>query len=182
MVARCARQKAAALPRRPRRGRGGCPPPPRTKWTRRVPHPVLIGHASPPPVLGGLPPDRDAPPSPQRAPAADANGANGFKRANGSKRGTEPGGSGGGAAAAPDAAAVPLPPPSPSPYASPYRTHARALAQATRLALELVLRFARHHARIDREAIREARAAHPAAWAGVPPPVLSGHAASLTPY
>jgi hypothetical protein len=21
------------------------PPPPRTKWTRRVPHPVLIGHA-----------------------------------------------------------------------------------------------------------------------------------------
>ena len=22
-----------------------CPPPPRTKWTRRVPHPVLIGHA-----------------------------------------------------------------------------------------------------------------------------------------
>ena len=28
------------------------PPPPRTKWTRRVPHPVLIGHAaSPHPVL-----------------------------------------------------------------------------------------------------------------------------------
>jgi len=27
---------------------GGCPPPPppRTKWTRRVPHPVLIGHAA----------------------------------------------------------------------------------------------------------------------------------------
>jgi hypothetical protein len=24
------------------------PPPPRTKWTRRVPHPVLIGHAAPP--------------------------------------------------------------------------------------------------------------------------------------
>ena len=23
-----------------------CPPPPRTKWTRRVPHPVLIGHAA----------------------------------------------------------------------------------------------------------------------------------------
>ena len=22
------------------------PPPPRTKWTRRVPHPVLIGHAA----------------------------------------------------------------------------------------------------------------------------------------
>ena len=30
------------------------PPPPRTKWTRRVPHPVLIGHAaSPHPVLIG---------------------------------------------------------------------------------------------------------------------------------
>jgi hypothetical protein len=26
-------------------GRAGCPPP-RTKWTRRVPHPVLIGHAA----------------------------------------------------------------------------------------------------------------------------------------
>jgi tRNA A37 threonylcarbamoyltransferase TsaD len=26
------------------------PPPPRTEWTRRVPHPVLIGHAS---FLGG---------------------------------------------------------------------------------------------------------------------------------
>ena len=23
-----------------------CGPPPRTKWTRRVPHPVLIGHAA----------------------------------------------------------------------------------------------------------------------------------------
>ena len=22
------------------------PPPPRTKWTRRIPHPVLIGHAA----------------------------------------------------------------------------------------------------------------------------------------
>jgi hypothetical protein len=29
------------------RGGGvGCPPPSRTKWTRRVPHPVLIGHAA----------------------------------------------------------------------------------------------------------------------------------------
>ena len=27
-------------------GAGGVPPPPRTKWTRRVPHPVLIGHAA----------------------------------------------------------------------------------------------------------------------------------------
>ena len=28
-------------------GAGRCaPPPPRTKWTRRVPHPVLIGHAA----------------------------------------------------------------------------------------------------------------------------------------
>ena len=29
-------------------GSGGAPPPlpPRTKWTRRVPHPVLIGHAA----------------------------------------------------------------------------------------------------------------------------------------
>ena len=30
------------------RGRGARPPPtPRTNWTRRVPHPVLIGHAAP---------------------------------------------------------------------------------------------------------------------------------------
>ena len=29
------------------RGAAGPPPPPsRTKWTRRVPHPVLIGHAA----------------------------------------------------------------------------------------------------------------------------------------
>ena len=28
------------------RGRVAIPPPPRTKWTRRVPHPVLIGHAA----------------------------------------------------------------------------------------------------------------------------------------
>ena len=26
--------------------RSGSPPPPRTQWTRRVPHPVLIGHAA----------------------------------------------------------------------------------------------------------------------------------------
>jgi hypothetical protein len=26
--------------------RGRSAPPPRTKWTRRVPHPVLIGHAA----------------------------------------------------------------------------------------------------------------------------------------
>ena len=35
---------------RARERRGGAPalppPPPRTKWTRRVPHPVLIGHAA----------------------------------------------------------------------------------------------------------------------------------------
>ena len=27
-------------------GTDSAPPPPRTKWTRRVPHPVLIGHAA----------------------------------------------------------------------------------------------------------------------------------------
>jgi len=37
-------------------GKGRPPPPPRTKWTRRVPHPVLIGHAE---SLG-------RPPSPRR--------------------------------------------------------------------------------------------------------------------
>jgi hypothetical protein len=39
------------------------PPPPRTKWTRRVPHPVLIGHAA------SLTYARSAPPRPTRAPA-----------------------------------------------------------------------------------------------------------------
>jgi hypothetical protein len=34
------------------------PPPPRTKWTRRVPHPVLIGHAASPREGGGEPPSR----------------------------------------------------------------------------------------------------------------------------
>ena len=50
---------AALLPPPPHHpgGPGPLPPPPppsRTKWTRRVPHPVLIGHASShPPVLIG---------------------------------------------------------------------------------------------------------------------------------
>ena len=35
----------AAAERTQRTARGGAPPP-RTKWTRRVPHPVLIGHAA----------------------------------------------------------------------------------------------------------------------------------------
>jgi len=30
------------------------PPPPRTKWTRRVPHPVLIGHAASLPPRAGM--------------------------------------------------------------------------------------------------------------------------------
>jgi len=37
------------------RARARAPPPPRTKWTRRVPHPVLIGHAvSLTPYQGGV--------------------------------------------------------------------------------------------------------------------------------
>jgi hypothetical protein len=38
---------AATSTARPTPGGQGPPPPsPRTKWTRRVPHPVLIGHAA----------------------------------------------------------------------------------------------------------------------------------------
>ena len=37
---------AAPPGRRGARHRPPPPPPPRTKWTRRVPHPVLIGHAA----------------------------------------------------------------------------------------------------------------------------------------
>jgi len=33
---------------------GAAVPPPRTKWTRRVPYPVLIGHAAAPPVAEAL--------------------------------------------------------------------------------------------------------------------------------
>ena len=47
--ARAARRVGA---RDPSRG-APHPPPPRTKWTRRVPHPVLIGHAA---SLGRFPP------------------------------------------------------------------------------------------------------------------------------
>ena len=46
-----ARGRDGHPPRRARqrvRGARGAPPPPRTKWTRRVPHPVLIGHSSSP--------------------------------------------------------------------------------------------------------------------------------------
>ena len=41
---RAARARRAAPPV----GAAGEHPPPRTKWTRRVPHPVLIGHAASP--------------------------------------------------------------------------------------------------------------------------------------
>jgi hypothetical protein len=56
----------APQPRRPaalqRAARRCPPPPPRTKWTRRVPHPVLIGHASslPPESGPGVTLPRDA--------------------------------------------------------------------------------------------------------------------------
>ena len=52
MATRTLCQSASARGRRRRgaRSRGSRPrgwlPPPRTKWTRRVPHPVLIGHAA----------------------------------------------------------------------------------------------------------------------------------------
>ena len=51
------------------RGRGRAPPPPRTKWTRRVPHPVLIGHAASLPQVRA---DRlaDSPSSVRASPAA----------------------------------------------------------------------------------------------------------------
>ena len=41
------------------------PPPPRTKWTRRVPHPVLTGHAA---SLTPYPQDMNAPPARRVAP------------------------------------------------------------------------------------------------------------------
>jgi len=41
-----ARRSPRSKAQRPRRLRPVVPPPPRTKWTRRVPHPVLIGHAA----------------------------------------------------------------------------------------------------------------------------------------
>jgi len=40
------RKRGAGAVSRPRGGGFPPPPPPRTKWTRRVPHPVLIGHAA----------------------------------------------------------------------------------------------------------------------------------------
>ena len=47
------------------------PPPPRTKWTRRVPHPVLIGHAASLPGAGGGAQDAGAlPPPPYPSPYA----------------------------------------------------------------------------------------------------------------
>jgi hypothetical protein len=46
----CAPRRAQRAPAQPqrhaRRAERFRPPPPRTKWTRRVPHPVLIGHAA----------------------------------------------------------------------------------------------------------------------------------------
>ena len=53
IVRRC-RPPRTATGSRPRRA----PAPPRTKWTRRVPHPVLIGHAAMPPCRPCLGPDR----------------------------------------------------------------------------------------------------------------------------
>ena len=55
---RGADKEALALVTIPRAGGLGHPPPLRTKWTRRVPHPVLIGHAaSLSSGLGQPPPD-----------------------------------------------------------------------------------------------------------------------------
>ena len=39
-------QAGQTQPHLPRAEESLNPPPPRTKWTRRVPHPVLIGHAA----------------------------------------------------------------------------------------------------------------------------------------
>ena len=45
---------APGVQERRRRSEAAAPPPsPRTKWTRRVPHPVLIGHAASPTHPGG---------------------------------------------------------------------------------------------------------------------------------
>ena len=74
-------RQGGSWPRRatPRRagtgtGRRRCrPPPPRTKWTRRVPHPVLIGHAASLTPYGAAPPSRSSDASPNR-PAAPAPG------------------------------------------------------------------------------------------------------------
>jgi hypothetical protein len=47
---KAAKEQAARVVLKMQRDRvpagAGKPPPPRTKWTRRVPHPVLIGHAA----------------------------------------------------------------------------------------------------------------------------------------
>jgi len=40
------RSRPAGAPAPSAPGPAALPPPPRTKWTRRVPHPVLIGHAA----------------------------------------------------------------------------------------------------------------------------------------
>jgi hypothetical protein len=48
-AAQAAREAGARVVARAAQGRASLekvPPPPRTKWTRRVPHPVLIGHAA----------------------------------------------------------------------------------------------------------------------------------------
>jgi len=44
-IARGAEANRTVLGEVPPAPRGAPPSPPRTKWTRRVPHPVLIGHA-----------------------------------------------------------------------------------------------------------------------------------------
>jgi len=57
--------------------RGGTPPPPRTKWTRRVPYPVLIGHAA---SLTQV-----EMPEPKKNTAARGKGKKGKKRAGGKR-------------------------------------------------------------------------------------------------
>jgi len=147
------------------------PPPPRTKWTRRVPHPVLTGHAA----------------SLARAPlllAVFAAAAMASDTRVLSWRRMLP-------ARSPAQTQPPATPPPHSPEAGPCRRGARAAG--SRNAPRLPRGGPRHSERRRRDAAgrgRGRRCAPPAPpslprtnrTSLVPPLVLSGHVASLTPY
>jgi len=218
--------------RRSRRAAGSVPPPsfPRTKWTRRVPHPVLIGHAASLsqvrwpagsraearslPARAAAPHARRAARQPRRARLARAHGAPPpLPRTNRislvpplvlsghavSLTGAHGGGGRGGWCVADDAG--PRADADPRARVLPLwgercpAAAARLRARRARAARKVAGRAAPAKGRLDRAEPRvvgrarggggRAAGAHVGRLAKEPPPpplVLSGHAASLTPY
>ena len=147
------------------------PPPPRTKWSRRVPHPVLIGHAA---SLAPYKTDtrrRRRATAPPRSSCWRGGSLWGWRARSG--RSWPP----------------PPPPPYCFPYPCPYCTltvaDVRLEQEAARLRAQLEAERGKARAAADAAAAGAGADAVDAGVVGVdppPPPVQSGHVSSIPPY